>query len=80
MGKDTSIRQRYLYLPVRNGAPKRLARVLVDGVVVTEFEIEWAEESPDFSGVLRSRALSGAGAGCRAGWEQGVVRGYRLWR
>jgi fructan beta-fructosidase len=42
------IEHRYLYLPVCNSAPKRLARVFVDGASVTEFEIEWAEGQPDY--------------------------------
>ena len=53
MGKMTKdeqrmIARRYLYLPVRTGAPKRLARVTIDGALVTEFEIEWAETTPEF--------------------------------
>ncbi len=38
----------YLHLPVKNGAPKRLMRLIVDGTMVREFEIELAEAKPDF--------------------------------
>jgi len=43
-----TLTKRYLNLPVKNGAPKRWARLLVDGRVVREFEIELAEGEPDF--------------------------------
>lgn len=38
----------YLHLPVKNGAPKRRMKFLVDGQVEREFTIELAEEKPDF--------------------------------
>jgi len=38
----------YMHLPVRNGAPKRLIRWIVDDTLAREFEIELAEGEPDF--------------------------------
>lgn len=46
--KEFSVEKRYLNLPVKNGSPKRRMRMLVDGQVVREFEIELAERTPDF--------------------------------
>ncbi len=42
------VEHRYLNLPVRNGAEKRVARFVVDGVEVYRFDIELAEGDPDF--------------------------------
>lgn len=42
------IEKTYLHLPVKNGAPKRRMKFLVDGQVEREFRIELAEEKPDF--------------------------------
>jgi len=42
------LRNRYLNLPVKNGAPKRLMSVIIDDKKVREFEIELADEKPDF--------------------------------
>ncbi|MFO1041597.1 MAG: DUF4980 domain-containing protein [Planctomycetaceae bacterium] len=38
----------YVLLPVRNGAPKRQVKLIVDGKVFREFEIELAEKDVDF--------------------------------
>ncbi len=46
--KEFSVEKRYLNLPVKNGSSKRRMRMLVDGQVVREFEIELAERTPDF--------------------------------
>ena len=46
--KEFAVQKRYLNLPVKNGAPKRRMRMLVEGQVVREFEIELAEGTPDF--------------------------------
>lgn len=48
MDEPGTIANRYLNLPVRNGAPKHWVRLLVAGEVVREFEIELAEGEPDF--------------------------------
>jgi fructan beta-fructosidase len=42
------IEKRYLHLPVRTGAPKRRMKFEVDGRTVREFEIELADDKPDF--------------------------------
>jgi len=46
--KEFTVEKRYLNLPVRNGAQKRRMRMLVEGGIVREFEIELAEGTPDF--------------------------------
>jgi len=46
--KEFAVAKRYLNLPVKNGAPKRRMRMIVDDKVVREFEIELAERTPDF--------------------------------
>jgi sucrose-6-phosphate hydrolase SacC (GH32 family) len=38
----------YLNIPVRTGATKLPLRLIVDGVVVREFPVEYAPENPDF--------------------------------
>lgn len=42
------VENRYLNLPVQNGAPKRVVRFVVDGAEVYYFDIELAEGEPDF--------------------------------
>lgn len=46
--REMTVEKRYLHLPVKNGAPKKRMTFKVDGKIVREFEIELAEESPDF--------------------------------
>ncbi len=50
---------RYLNLPVKNGIPKRLVRVQVDGKIVREFKIEISDSEPDFWLVLDVDAWRG---------------------
>jgi fructan beta-fructosidase len=46
--RELLLQQRFLNLPVKNHAPKQRLKLLVDGQVVREFEIELAERDPDF--------------------------------
>ncbi len=48
--RDLVVTGRYLQLPVKHGAPKRLVALGIDGAKVREFTIELAEETvkPDF--------------------------------
>jgi fructan beta-fructosidase len=46
--RDLTIDRRYLNLPVKNGATRRRMRFEVGGETVREFDIELAEEKPDF--------------------------------
>ena len=39
---------RYLHLPIKNGAPKRVVTLLVDGKVVVRNDIELADGTPDW--------------------------------
>ena len=39
---------RYLHLPIKNGAPKRMVTLLVDGKVVVRNDIELADGTPDW--------------------------------
>ncbi len=42
------IKNRYINLPVKDGAPTRQVRFLVNGETVREFGIELAAGTPDF--------------------------------
>ena len=46
--REMVFKKRYLNLPVKNGARKRIMKVIVDGQVVREFEIELADNEADF--------------------------------
>ncbi len=46
--REFTIRQRYLHLPIRNGAPKRVVTTLVDGRVAVRNDIELADGTPDW--------------------------------
>ena len=46
--REMVFKKRYLNLPVKNGARKRVMKVMVDGQVVREFEIELADNEADF--------------------------------
>jgi sucrose-6-phosphate hydrolase SacC (GH32 family) len=43
---------RYLHLPIKNGAAKRVVTLLVDGQVVVRNDIELADGEPDWWGVM----------------------------
>jgi len=45
---EFKIKNQFLNLPVKNGAPVKRAQFLVDGKLMDEFEIELAEAEPDF--------------------------------
>lgn len=45
--RDIGVATKYVHLPVKNGAPKRRMKFVVDGATVREFEIELAEATPD---------------------------------
>jgi fructan beta-fructosidase len=46
--REVAVEARYLHLPVKNGAPKRRMSFIVDDKTVREFEIELAEDAPDW--------------------------------
>ena len=46
--REIAVERRYLHLPVQNGAAKRHMRLLVDDQTVREFDIELADDEPDF--------------------------------
>lgn len=41
-------KKRYLNIPVKNGAAKRIMKVIVDGRIVRQFEVELADDQPDY--------------------------------
>ena len=57
--REISITQDFLLLPVKNGAPKRRVTFLLDGKPVRDFEIELAEQTPDFTVSADVRAFKG---------------------
>ncbi|NLZ05042.1 MAG: 2,6-beta-D-fructofuranosidase [Phycisphaerae bacterium] len=60
--KELRLSARYLNFPVKSGAAKRRARVIIDDRVVREFEIELADVSPDFYAFLDVSAFQGVTA------------------
>ena len=44
--------KRYLVLPVKNGAPKKNMEIWVDGVMTRYFDIELADDKPDWNAYL----------------------------
>lgn len=46
--KEFTLAERYLLLPVKNGAPKRRVKFVVEGQTAREFEIEYATGEADF--------------------------------
>jgi len=46
--REFLLQKKYLNFPVKNGAKKRYIHLIVDGKVVREFDIEMANEDPDF--------------------------------
>jgi len=57
--RDFTIERRYLNLPIKNGAPKRLVTALVDGAVVVRNEIELAPAEPDWWAFMDVSAWTG---------------------
>ena len=46
--RSLTVQQRYLNLPVKNGAPNRRMSLLVEGRAMREFDIELADAAPDW--------------------------------
>jgi len=46
--REMIIQNQYINLPVKNGAPMRKMRFRVDGEIIRVFDIELADEEPDF--------------------------------
>ncbi|HVK12516.1 MAG TPA: GH32 C-terminal domain-containing protein [Gemmataceae bacterium] len=46
--REFTIDQKYLHLPVKNGAPVKRMKFEVDGKTVRDFDIELADDRPDF--------------------------------
>lgn len=70
------VRQHYLNFPVKNGAPKRLINLFVEGEHVRQFDIELASETPDFWVFLDIREFKGKEAAVQIdryspAWETG---------
>ena len=57
--KEFAVEKRYLNLPVKNGAPKKRMRMIVEDKTVREFEIELAETKPDFWAFLDMTPFAG---------------------
>jgi fructan beta-fructosidase len=60
--REILVQHRYLELPVKNGAPKRLLSLLVDGRVERQFEIELADAEPDWWAFLDLAPFQGKSA------------------
>ena len=46
--REIMIEKRYLHLPVKNGGPKRRMSFILDGAVERSFDIELADQAPDW--------------------------------
>lgn len=57
--RELTVSARYLHLPVTTGAPMRRAKLLHNGKVVREFDIELADGAPGFWAFLDVAALKG---------------------
>ncbi|MGA2248269.1 MAG: DUF4980 domain-containing protein [Verrucomicrobiota bacterium] len=56
------VKQRYLNLPIKNGAAKRTLRLAVDGKTEREFQIELADAKPDWWAFLDVSPFNGQSA------------------
>jgi fructan beta-fructosidase len=59
LSRTIQIKKPYLNLPVKTGAPKRRVSVLVNGKVEREFDIELAEDAPDWWAFLDATPFAG---------------------
>jgi len=59
---ELKLEKNYLNFPVKNEAPKRRTKLMIDDKTVREFEIELAEDEPDFWVFLDVRMFSGRNA------------------
>ena len=57
--REFKITSRYLHLPVRTGAKKRVVEFAVGGAVVRAFDIEWADGEPSFYAFADVSAFKG---------------------
>ena len=57
--RDIDVEKPYLNFPVRNGAPMRHVRVLVDGKTERAFDIELADDKPDWWAFLDATPFLG---------------------
>ena len=57
--REIEIEQRYLQLPVRSGAAKRMLKLSMEGKVLREFEIELADRDPQFWAIVDVQAWKG---------------------
>jgi fructan beta-fructosidase len=57
--RELAISQRYLHVPIRNGAPNRVITVHVDGSKIVRNDIELAESKPDWWAVMDVAAWKG---------------------
>ncbi len=58
-GRDFEISKRYLAIPIKNGAPKRLVTAVIDGHPVVRNTIELADGEPDWWAVMDVGAWRG---------------------
>lgn len=71
------VEKRYLNLPVKNGAPKRSLRLIVDGKLERKFEIELADGGPDWWAFMDLTAFKGKQVVLQA---DKLPEGSRAWK
>jgi len=75
--REFSLEKKYLNLPVKNDAEKRLLSLSIDNAVVREFEIELAPGEPDFWVFLDISEFKGKKAVLRADkYEPAMSKGF----
>jgi fructan beta-fructosidase len=57
VSRSIDMTQRYLNLPVKNGAPKRTIKIIVNGKTEREFDIELANDRPDWWAFMDTSAF-----------------------
>jgi fructan beta-fructosidase len=73
--RTIQVDKHYLNLPVKNGAPKRRMTITVDGQTVRSFDIELADDKPDFWTFLDLTPFQGRSAVIQASWLADNSRG-----
>src|SRR5260370_5166427 len=72
------VEKRYLNLPVKNGAPKRTLRLMVDGKTERKFEIELANGEPDWWAFMDLTAFKGKSVVLQADKLPEDSKGWKL--
>ena len=76
--REFTVETRYLNLPIKNGAPKRVVTLLVDGKPVVRNDIELADGTPDWWAPMDVSAWQGKTVTLRRGQAAGGLDGAHV--